>query len=75
MEKVPEAYLKETLAKIKSKQLECCLICFNEPEDPVITYCVHIFCKSCAIRQIEENGFCASCRKPTSKDDFMHLPR
>lgn len=33
-------------------ELDCCIICLNKPEDPVINSCLHIFCRSCNIRQI-----------------------
>jgi ferredoxin len=27
------------------------------------------------VRQIEESGSCATCRKRLTKEDYMHLPR
>jgi SNF2 family DNA or RNA helicase len=41
----------------------------------VIASCLHIFCKTCLIRQIGEIGNCPSCRKKLTKDDFLNLPR
>lgn len=63
------------LAKINNREFENCLVCLNEVEDPVITACLHIFCKTCAIRQIEECGICSACRRRLVKEDILHLPR
>ena len=63
------------LAKVANDSLDNCIICLSQPEDPVITCCMHIFCKACNIRQIEEKGSCSFCRMSLGKEDWIYLPR
>ena len=56
-------------------EIQNCPVCLNEVEDGVITSCLHIFCRTCAIRQIEECGICSNCRKRLGKNEFIPLPR
>jgi hypothetical protein len=49
---VSETYIREILSKIEGNELENCPVCLGDVEDPVITTCLHIFCRTCAIRQI-----------------------
>ena len=51
------------------------MICLSKVDNPVITLCLHIFCRTCLIQVINNiRGFCPICRTILSKDDFMHLP-
>jgi SNF2 family DNA or RNA helicase len=44
-------------------------------ENPVITVCLHTYCRSCIVRSIESIGYCPECRNFLSRDDFTPLPR
>lgn len=41
---------------------EECIICQDEPYEPVILPCGHVFCYKCLVRWIEENNTCPTCR-------------
>lgn len=72
---VNEKHLKDVVASVKANDLGQCLICLSTMDNPVITMCLHIFCRTCLIQSINNiRGFCPLCRTVISKDDFMHLP-
>lgn len=52
-----------------------CNICFEDMEDAVITACLHITCRLCAIRSIDSTAMCPICRKTLCNDDIMTIPR
>lgn len=49
---------------------EQCNLCQDSAEDPVVTSCAHVFCKSCLIDFAAgvENNSCPSCSKPLTVD-------
>jgi hypothetical protein len=49
---VSELYIKEIVTKVERGEMDTCPVCLGEVEDPVVTSCLHIFCRTCAIRQI-----------------------
>lgn len=42
-----------------------CFICREPFTDPVVTQCVHYFCRSCALERHKKTSRCAACDKPT----------
>lgn len=52
-----------------------CSVCLDPMENPVITVCLHTYCRSCIVRSIESIGYCPECRNFLSRDDFTPLPR
>ncbi len=61
-----------------------CEVCFGDLEDSVIinkknfqvvTVCLHILCRICAIRSIEINNCCPFCRRFLEKEDILTVPR
>ena len=57
-----------------------CVICQDEPYEPVAMPCGHVFCYSCAYRWLVQNNSCPLCRLPVSEtkriefaDGFMPL--
>lgn len=72
---INESHLKEVIGDIRNNELGQCLICLSDMDNPVITICLHIFCRTCLIQTINNiRGFCPLCRTLITKDDFMHLP-
>lgn len=53
--------------EIKSEESEDdkCGICGDEPEEPVITECGHLFCYRCALEQYAKRTKCFVCNKDT----------
>ena len=45
-----------------------CIVCLNEPKDPVILECGHIFCYKCIYRWISKNPTCPLCRQPIQEN-------
>jgi len=42
-----------------------CFICREPFTDPVVTQCVHYFCRGCALERHKKTSRCAACDKPT----------
>lgn len=57
-----ENHFQEVLAKIDKDASHMCAVCLDPMENPVITVCLHTFCKSCIVRSIESIGYCPECR-------------
>ncbi|KAK1418183.1 hypothetical protein QVD17_27325 [Tagetes erecta] len=66
-------YSKSAVAKRsenKSSDEQICGLCHDVAEDPVVTSCEHLFCKSCLIEFSASFGqpACPSCSKPLTVD-------
>ncbi|KAK9074056.1 hypothetical protein SSX86_006653 [Deinandra increscens subsp. villosa] len=66
-------YSKTAVARrseIKSTDEQVCGLCHDVAEDPVVTSCEHIFCKSCVIDFSASYGqpACPTCSKPLTVD-------
>ena len=60
---VSETFATKLLEEIKSGQLSDCAICCDEPQDPTLTPCGHIFCRECCFKIIQQcSGECPICR-------------
>ncbi|EAR86636.2 SNF2 family amine-terminal protein (macronuclear) [Tetrahymena thermophila SB210] len=70
-----ELYLNKVVEDIKYNKITSCNICLEDMEDAVLTACLHVSCRLCAIRSIEFTGMCPICRKFISKEDIMTVPR
>lgn len=70
-----ENHFHEVLARIEQNPNEMCSICLDPMENPVITVCLHTYCRSCIVRSIETIGYCPECRNFLSREDFTSLPR
>ncbi|KAL4512333.1 hypothetical protein ABPG72_005335 [Tetrahymena utriculariae] len=70
-----EIYLNKVVEDIKYNKIPSCNICFEDMEDAVLTACLHVSCRLCAIRSIEFTGMCPICRKFITKEDIMTVPR
>ncbi|XP_070007104.1 ATP-dependent helicase rhp16-like [Nicotiana tabacum] len=49
---------------------QSCSLCKDTVEDPIVTSCTHVFCKTCLINFAESRGklACPSCDKPLTFD-------
>ncbi|KAL4474868.1 hypothetical protein ABPG74_001564 [Tetrahymena malaccensis] len=70
-----EVYLNKVVEDIKYNKITSCNICLEDMEDAVLTACLHVSCRLCAIRSIEFTGMCPICRKFITKEDIMTVPR
>ena len=62
-DQVSETFANKLLEEIKSGQLSDCAICCDEPQDPTLTPCGHIFCRECCYKIIHQcSGECPVCR-------------
>lgn len=58
-------YVGDLFDNLKRGELPDCPICCEEPEDPVITPCGHVFCRECGYAAVKKlKGECAICRRP-----------
>ncbi|XP_057506564.1 LOW QUALITY PROTEIN: DNA repair protein RAD16 [Actinidia eriantha] len=64
----------ESVADASDDEKECGL-CHDSIEDPVVTSCAHIFCKSCLIDFSASMGrvSCPSCSKPVTVDFSLNV--
>ncbi|KRX00260.1 P-loop containing nucleoside triphosphate hydrolase [Pseudocohnilembus persalinus] len=74
-QKPSQNLFNDVISKIKNKQYNNCDICFDEMEDPVITACLHVFCRLCMVRSQQIQGSCPQCRRFLTKEDYMTMPR
>lgn len=73
MEKLPEE-LREDLKHSVNNISEACPLCFDFPENPVITPCSHIFCFQCVSSQIGTAGeadYCPVCGATVKPCDLL----
>ncbi|BFU19182.1 zinc finger domain containing protein [Entamoeba histolytica HM-1:IMSS-B] len=48
-----------------------CLICYNEPKQPIITQCGHTFCWKCIKDKVP--GYCPFCGNPITLDSLVSI--
>ncbi|EGR32380.1 snf2 superfamily rad5 protein, putative [Ichthyophthirius multifiliis] len=68
-------YVNNIIDDLQKENIQYCCVCLDSMEDAVITGCLHVFCRLCAIRSIENVGMCPTCRSYITKDDIMTVPR
>ncbi|GKU21611.1 unnamed protein product [Fusarium langsethiae] len=62
--------LQEALRLYIESQEECA-ICYDNPNDPVITTCKHVFCRGCIIRAIQVQHKCPMCRNKLDETSLL----
>ncbi|KAF5591503.1 helicase-like transcription factor [Fusarium pseudoanthophilum] len=62
--------LQEALRLYVESQEECA-ICYDNPNDPVITTCKHVFCRNCILRAIQIQHKCPMCRNKLDEDSLL----
>lgn len=62
--------LQEALRLYIESQEECA-ICYDNPNDPVITTCKHVFCQNCIIRAIQIQHKCPMCRNKLDENSLL----
>ncbi|KAK3955460.1 SNF2 family N-terminal domain-containing protein [Pseudoneurospora amorphoporcata] len=65
-----KAILQQALQLYIESQEEC-PICIEPLNNPVITYCKHVFCRGCIDKVIEVQQKCPMCRAPLSEDKLL----
>ncbi|KAF5667865.1 helicase-like transcription factor [Fusarium heterosporum] len=50
---------------------EECAICYDNPTDPVITTCKHVFCRNCILRAIQLQHKCPMCRNKLDENALL----
>jgi DNA repair protein RAD5 len=69
-------FFEKTIEKIKNNEVGKCPICLDEEiDDAVVTVCLHIMCRLCLTKSIENSMCCPICRTLVTKEDFMTVPR
>lgn len=68
-------YLNTLIESIKSGSEIDCPVCLEPAEDSVITKCLHILCRNCALVQIDKNHNCPLCKIKLTITDLQTLPR
>ncbi|KAF4995851.1 hypothetical protein FDECE_12665 [Fusarium decemcellulare] len=64
------ALLQDAL-RIYIESQEECAICYDQPTDPVITTCKHVFCKGCILRAIQLQNKCPLCRNHLTEEALL----
>ncbi|KAF4342905.1 helicase-like transcription factor [Fusarium beomiforme] len=62
--------LQEALRLYIESQEECA-ICYDNPNDPVITTCKHVFCRNCILRAIQIQHRCPMCRNKLDENSLL----
>ncbi|KAL4729593.1 hypothetical protein ACLX1H_004013 [Fusarium chlamydosporum] len=62
--------LQEALRLYIESQEECA-ICYDNPNDPVITTCKHVFCRNCILRAIQIQHKCPMCRNMLDESSLL----
>ncbi|KAM0263121.1 hypothetical protein ACHAPA_008954 [Fusarium lateritium] len=62
--------LQEALRLYIESQEECA-ICYDNPSDPVITTCKHVFCRNCILRAIQIQHKCPMCRNKLDENALL----
>jgi DNA repair protein RAD5 len=70
-----EAYMQGLRERINNGDEFDCSVCLEPCDDPVLTKCVHVFCRTCASIQAEKNHNCPLCKKPLCISDLKSMPR
>lgn len=53
---------------------DTCSICLEVANRPVITHCMHVFCRSCIERALAVSQTCPLCRQPLNVDGLVEPP-
>jgi DNA repair protein RAD5 len=69
-------YVGDLVDNLRRGEMPDCPICCEQPEDPVITPCGHVFCRECGLAAVQKlKGECAICRRPgLDKKSLRVLP-
>jgi len=67
-----KALLQEALRLVVESQEEC-PVCIDTLNDPVITHCKHVFCRSCITKVVEVQHKCPMCRAELDEDKLIEL--
>ena len=72
------SHLEEQISSIKERienyQKEVCPICFDEPQDAVLTKCCQrIFCAACMLQSLARKLDCPLCRKITNPTELKRI--
>jgi len=60
---------------------EECVVCLEGLEDPIVTFCGHLFCRNCIFRQgvtnLSSNHWveCPTCRTKIKENEWIPLPK
>lgn len=52
-----------------------CIICYDKLNDPVMTPCGHIYCKSCITESLKYNNVCPQCRAQLQSKDLYSITK
>jgi SWI/SNF-related matrix-associated actin-dependent regulator of chromatin subfamily A3 len=63
--------LLQDLLRLYIESQEECAICYEVPNDPVITNCKHAFCRPCITQTINIQGKCPMCRNVLSDGSLV----
>lgn len=71
-------HLEEQIRSIKERienfKQEICPICFDEPQDAVLTKCCQrVFCASCILQSLARKMDCPLCRKITNPSELKRI--
>ena len=69
--------VKEQIETIRSRiegfKSETCPICYDEPSEPTVTPCSHIFCGQCILACLTKTPSCPMCRQPIHPSKLTRL--
>lgn len=68
-------YLVGLLENLKNGIESDCPVCLETCDDPVMTKCAHVLCRTCATIQIEKNRNCPLCKTQLNIYDLTTIPR
>jgi len=60
-------------ARIEGFKSEACPICYDEPSEPTVTPCSHIFCGQCILACLTKSQACPMCREPIHPSKLKRL--
>ena len=66
--------MKSMKERIENYKSDVCPICYDEPNDPVLTpCCTHVFCGMCMLQSISRNPTCPMCRANVNPSSLKKL--
>ena len=69
-----EEQIKSIRERIENFQKEICPICFDEPQDALLTKCCQrVFCAACILQSLARKLDCPLCRKTTNPSDLKRI--
>ena len=69
-----EEQIKSIKERIENFQKEICPICFDEPQDALLTKCCQrVFCAACILQSLARKLDCPLCRKTTTPSDLKRI--